>query len=175
MCSIFTEIVPIVDRGSMRFKISRLAIALACRTFSHRKLRSVVVQKCHVDYITNFLEKVYSERIFGYKDFSEAVNASNVLWNPELLSKRILQTPFPYDFTQQLLYTNDVEFRDISDWCCWDKGGTIQLVSLLVRKNALQRNGRGYRKTAAFIAFLKKLLKSKEMQSSNRPSHIEEF
>jgi len=175
LCSIFTERVPIVDRGSMRFKICRLAIALACRTFSHQKLRSVIVRKCHVECIVNFLEKIYSERIFGYKDFSEAVDASSVLLDSELLSKRILQTPFPYDFTQQLLYTNDIEFRDISDWCGWDKGGTAQLVSLLVRKNALQRNGRGYRKTAAFITFLKKLLKSKNMKDCNRPNYVEEF
>ena len=175
LCSIFTERVPIVDRGSMRFKISRLAIALACRTFSHHKLRSVIVKKCHAQYISNFLEKIYSERIFGYRDFSEGVNMSNVLLNPDLLRKKILQTPFPNDFTQQLLYTNDVGFRDISDWCGWDKGNTIQLLSFFVRKNALRRNGQGYRKTAAFITFLKKLLKSKEMKTSNRPDYVEEF
>ncbi len=174
LCSIFTEIIPIIDRGSMRFKISRLAIALACRTFSNEKLHSVKVQKCHVQCITDFLVETYSEKIFGYKDFSEAVNASNKLLTPELLSKRILQTPFPSDFVQQLLYTNDIEFRDINDWCGWDKGSTHQLVSLLVRKNALQRNGHGYRKTSTFINFLKNLLKSKEMQTSDRPDHISE-
>lgn len=176
LCSIFTEIIPIIDRGSMRFKISRLAIALACRTFSNEKLQAVKVRSCHVKCITGFLEKTYSESIFGYKDFSEAVNVSNILLTPDLLTKRILQTPFPHDFVQQLLYTNDIEFRDISDWCGWEKGSTGQMLSLLVRKNALQRNGRGYRKTARFIEFLKELLKSEKMEISNRPDFIgEEF
>lgn len=176
LCSIFTEIIPIVDRGSMRFKICRLAIALACRTFSNEKLHSIKVRSCHVKYMTAFLEKIYSESIFGYKDFSEAVHTSNILLTPDLLGRRILQTPFPYDFVQQMLYTNDIDFRDISDWCGWEKGETSQLLSLFVRKNALQRNGRGYRKTARFIEFLKTLLKSKEMEISNRPDFIgEEF
>lgn len=176
LCSVFTEMIPIVDRGSMRFKISRLAIALACRTFSNEKLQFVKVRSCHVKYVTKFLEKTYSESIFGYKDFSEAVNTSNVLLTPDLLAKRILQTPFPSDFVQQMLYTNDIDFRDICDWCGWEKGETSQLLSLFVRKNALHRNGRGYRKTARFIEFLKLLLKSKEMETCNRPDYIaEEF
>jgi len=87
-----------------------------------------------------------------------------------------MQTPFPKDFVKQLLYTNDIEFRDVSDWCGWDKGNTAQLISLFVRKNAFQRDGRGYRKTARFIEFLKELLNSKEMEMGDRPDYMtEEF
>ena len=175
LCSIFTEMIPIVDRGSMRYKISRLAIALACRTFSHDELQNVKVKYCHVEYITKYLEKTYSDKIFGYRDFSNAIDSRNELLSTDLLSKRILQTPFPHDFVQQLLYTNEIDFRDISDWCGWEKGSTAQLLSLLVRKNALQRDGRSYRKTPKFIEFLKKLLKSEDMKLMERPEFIEEF
>ena len=174
LCSMFTERIPIVDRGSMRFKISRLAISLACRTFSNEKASLIKVQSCHVRYMTAFLEKIYSESVFGYKDFSEAVSTSNVLLAPELLTKRILQTPFPRDFVQQILHTNEIDFRDVCDWCGWEKGETTQLLSLFVRKNALQRNGRGYRKTSRFIEFLKLLLRSKEMEICDRPNFVSE-
>jgi len=176
LCTMFTEIIPIVDRGSMRFKLCRLAIALACRTFStsDSDLHTVIVRKCHVEYITKYLERTYSESIFGYRDFSKATSATNKLLNPELLSQRILQSPFPEDFVQQLLYTNLIEFRDICDWCGWDKGPTAQLLSLLVRKNALQRDGRGYRKTPKFIEFLKELLVSDEMKLNARPDYVNE-
>ena len=174
LCSIFTELVPIIDRGSMRFKLCRLALALACRTFSNKGLHTVEVKECHVQYISNFLERVYSHRIFGYKDFSEAVNANNVLLTPSLLAKRILQTPFPHDFVKQLLYNNEIEFRDVCDWCGWDKGSTAQLISLFVRKNAFQRSGRGYRKTAKFIEFLKELAVSKDMELCDRPEYVSE-
>jgi len=124
--------------------------------------------------MTAFLEKIYSESVFGYKDFSEAVSTSNVLLAPELLTKRILQTPFPRDFVQQILHTNEIDFRDVCDWCGWEKGKTTQLLSLFVRKNALQRNGRGYRKTSRFIEFLKLLLRSKEMEICDRPNFVSE-
>ena len=174
LCSVFTEKIPLVDRGSMRFKICRLAIALACRTFSNDELQNVLVRDCHVQYITNFLERIYSDSIFGYKDYSDAISLNNRLLNPDILKSRILQSPFPYDFVQQMLYTNEMDFRDISDWLGWDKAPTAQLLSLFVRKNALQRAGHGYRKTPKFISFLKELLVSKEMQDNKRPDFINE-
>ena len=133
-----------------------------------------IVRRCHVEYITKYLEKTYSESIFGYRDFSKAISATNKLLNPKLLSQRILQSPFPEDFVQQLLYTNLIEFRDLCDWNGWDKGPTAQLLSLFVRKNALQRDGRGYRKTPKFIEFLKALLVSEEMKLNVRPDYVNE-
>jgi hypothetical protein len=176
MCNSYTELIPIVDRGSMRFKIARLAIALACRTFSHRDQACVVVQPCHVEYIVKLLHSIYSDKIFGYKDFSEAINVHNSMSSPDIVSNRILQTPFPHDFVKQMLYTNEIELRDICDWCGWEKGEAVQLMSLLVRKHALVRDGRSYRKTASFIEFLKDLSSSEKMKTFDRPDHIaEEF
>lgn len=174
LCSIFTELIPIVDRGSMRFKIARLSIALATRLFSHKNFDTIEVRKCHVEYITKFLEYTYSEGIFGYKDFSDAINIKNTLLDIEILKKRILQAPFPHDFVKQILFTNDIELRDICDWCGWDRGPSTQMLSLLVRKHALQRDGRGYRKTPKFIEFLKELIVSDELKNSARPEYMEE-
>jgi len=176
LCSIFTEAIPIVDRGSMRFKLLRLATSLACRTFSTNDFETLIVHEAHVKYISNFLEKTYSDTIFGYKDFSAALNMSNTLLDAEILGKRILQTPFPVDFVKQMLYTNQIELRDICDWCGWEKSAATQLLSLLVRKHALQRDGRAYRKSPKFIEFLKNLLTSDEMKMCDRPDFIaEEF
>jgi len=178
LCAIFDETIPIIDRGSMRFKLARLAISLACRTFSCKDPFTVLIKDCHVKYISNFLENTYTDAVFGYKDFSDSIATNNNLLSPEIISKRILQTPFPADFIKQVLYTNDIEMRDICDWCGWDKGDAIQMLSLLVRKHALQREGNGYRKTPKFIELLKKLMTSKQLQAGGRPDYIpdnEEF
>lgn len=174
LCAKFTESMPIVDRGSMRFKLARLSIALACRTFSNDDV-SVLVRDCHVKYISKYLEDVYDDPIFGYRDFSDAVAVNETLLSVDLLKKAILQTPFPSDIIKQLLYTNDIELRDICDWCGWDRNESMQLLSMLVRKHALLRDGFGYRKTPAFIELLKELLASAELRSNDRPSYVEEF
>lgn len=174
LCNMFSEVIPIVDRGSMRFKLARLSIALACRTFSTDDGINLLVKPCHVEYVSRFLEKEYSSKIFGYKDFSDAIKINDTLLSPDVLSRKILQTPFPKDFIQQLLYTNEIELRDICDWCGWDKTNGLQLLSLLVRKHALTRDGRGYRKTTKFIEFLKELMSSDELKSAARPDYVVE-
>lgn len=174
MSNKYSEIVPIVDRGSMRYKLARLAIALACRTYSNHNLTTVRVRECHVQFIVNFLQRTYSDSLFGYLDFSEAVKARETLQGTDLLKTRLLQTPFPRDIVKELLYTDDIQLRDICDWTGWERGDALQLLSLLVRKHALVRDNRGYRKTAKFIEFLKALSASDEMQAYDRPGHIEE-
>ena len=56
LCSIFTESIPLVDRGSMRLKLARLSASLACRTFScDDTLENVIIRECHVEYISKLL------------------------------------------------------------------------------------------------------------------------
>jgi hypothetical protein len=176
LCSIFTELVPIVDRGSVRYKIARMATSLACRTFSHMDgdLQAVHVRACHVMYITALMERMYSTSVFGYRDFSDAIMASEHLLEPDQIKVKILQTPFPADFVEQILSANEIELRDLCDWCGWDKGDGIQLLSFLVRKHALRRDGRNYRKAPPFIELLKSMRGSKQLKAMSRPDFIGE-
>jgi len=173
LCTIFSEVLPLVDRGSMRFKIARLSSALACRTYSCEG-EKVLIRKCHVQYIEQFLQRIYSSETFGYLDYSNALKSAEVLKDPNLIKLQLLQTPFPKDLLEQLLHTDRIEFRDIGDWCGWDKGETLQFISLLVRKHAFQRVSRHYRKTPAFIHLLKNLLESDDLKKFDRPMHIKE-
>jgi len=176
LCNIFTEQIPLVDRGSMRFKLARLATSLACRLFSCGKSNPnvVVVRAVHVAYVSRLLERLYSSSVFGYADFSNAIKSTNVLLNPADIRSRVLQVPFPADFLEQVLHTNEIELRDICDWCGWDKSDALQLLSFLVRKHALVRDGRAYRKSPPFIELLKQLKTSPELKAANRPDFIQE-
>jgi len=177
LCSRYTEQVPLVDRGSMRYKLARLAAGLACRTFScsRKDPQVAIVRECHVDYIVQYLDRIYSDAVFGYKDFSDAINCANNLLDPRGLSRRIMETPFPRDFIEAMLHTNDITLRDLQDWCGWERPEAMALMSLLVRKHALVREGYAYRKTPPFINLLKDLLESDELKKFDRPEYIEEF
>jgi len=175
LCNEFTEVIPIVDRGSMRYKLSRLSIALACRTFSHSgECETVLVRRCHVEYIAEFLLKTYSDPIFGYSDFSKALTIHETLTNPELVKAGILKSPFPMDLIKQMLYTNEIMLLDIRDWSGLEAGEATSFLQLLVRKHALVRDQRYYRKTSQFIVFLKKLLTDSKILEFERPEHIKE-
>jgi len=167
----YSDVVPLVDRGSMRLKLARLATALACRTFSTDDMVNVVVRKCHVDYVVSYLERLYDDNSFGYKDFSDAYEATRRMVDPDAVRKAITVTPFPNDFIDAMLYTTRIELRDIQDWCGWERGEATELLSIFVRKHALIRQGRAYLKTPEFIALLKELAGT----LPDRPSHIPEM
>lgn len=171
LCSKYTETIPIVDKGSMRYKLARLSAALAARTFSTSSdYQTIVVRPCHVEYIERLLDQVYSSKAFGYRDFTAAVKSTNTLVNEDLIIKHINDSPFPSDLIKHILHTNKIELQDIQDWCAWDRQSAQGMLSLFVRKHALVREGRSYRKTSPFITLLKDL-EGKEVQ---RPDFIEE-
>lgn len=169
LCDSFDESIPLVDRGSMRLKLARLAVGLAVRTGSIED-DSIIVRDCHAEYIHAFIKRIYSNEEFGYDDYSEMTKRSNSLLNEEYLVKRLESLPFPKDFIESMLATHEIELRDISDWCGWDRPEAIDLVSFLVRKHALIRHRYCYLKTPGFIKLLKRVRKTVK----DRPEHIEE-
>jgi hypothetical protein len=157
----------------MRYKIARLAAALAARTFSTGdNLEVLAVRRCHVDYIVRFLERIYGSPTFGYKDFTEAIRMTQQLVDEKVIRKQVNETPFPRDFARQLLHTDKIDMQDICDWCAWDRVEAQVMLSFLVRKHALMRSGRSYRKTAPFIELLKDLLEGDGL--IDRPDFIPE-
>ena len=175
LCEQFSEDVPIIDRGSMRYKLARLAAALAARLFScSDDCQQLIVKPEHIDYVAQFIEKQYSTPEFGYKDYSSALKLAESILDPDEINKRVLSTPFPKDFIDAILYQQDIEARDIADWCSWDKDTAISMLAFLVRKHALTREKTGYRKTAAFISLLKQVQASDILKKVDRPSYLKE-
>lgn len=171
LCNEFTDAIPLVDRGSTRLKLARLSASLAARTFSCDESRTkIVVRPCHVDYMYEFIKRIYGSPTMGYKDFTAACNIAVTLLDPEVIKKQVASLPYPRDFIKSILHTNNIEQQDVQDWCGWDRTEAAQLVSFLVRKHALIRHGRYYHKTPLFIQLLKELLEDKSLK--DRPAFI---
>lgn len=175
LSSKYVDAVPIVDRGSMRFKLARLASALAVRTASFGdEPTQLRVRSCHVEFIARLLDRIYSQTDVGYAAFSEAYKSTRKLNHPKEIRKKILITPYPEDFIEQLLHTDAIELRDICDWTGWERIDATELLSFLVRKHALVRDGRSYRKNPDFIELIRDLAKSEDLKRVSRPSFIKE-
>lgn len=68
---LFVEDPPLIQRANVRFKVARIAVALAARTFSTDLTHElVVVNKIHVRGAKEVLVSLYSEPGFGYRDIS---------------------------------------------------------------------------------------------------------
>lgn len=158
LCSKFTDKIPLIDRGSTRHKLARLSAALAARLFSCSEDRlNLVVKPYHVVYVSKFIDQLYSEKCFGYLEFSKAQTMISKLSNPMEIRKFISSTKHPLDLVENLIYTEEIELNDICDWCETDRDGAQKILSFFVRKHALYRFKRCYMKTADFIELLKSL------------------
>lgn len=171
LSEMFTAAIPLVDRGSMRLKLARLSASLAARLFScSDDYQSLVVHWPHVQYVVDFIKRIYSSNVFGYLDYTKAINLSQSLLNPEELRQRISCVPYPSDLIKQLIGKVSIDVQDICDWCGWERLEAQELLSLFVRKHAMARDGRGYRKTSAFITILKEMLETGGFR--DRPPHL---
>jgi hypothetical protein len=160
LCERFTDAVPIVDRGSMRFKLARLSAALAGRTFSavEDDPQTMLVRRVHVDWTADWLDRMYSAPSYGYLDYTRAVRVNSEIADPDTLRTVLVNLPFPRDFAESALRTARIDPQDLMDWCAWDRREALELLSLLVRRHALTRDRQGYRKTEPFVALLKEML-----------------
>lgn len=171
ICARFTERIPIVDKGSMKYKLGRLAAAVACRTFSTDDGETLVVRRCHVDFIERYLTRIYSTAVFGYDRYTDAITARESLKNPEKLRKVLLALPHRESFIPACLAAQTIDAQDVSDWTGYDMGEAKGLMSVLVRSNALVREQKQYRKTPKFIVLLKQI---EAEGPSEVPSHMKE-
>lgn len=171
----FTYDIPLIDRGSARLKIARLSAALAARTFSHEDDDATIlrVRECHVRYVGQMLDRVYSSPASGYLDLTAAVSINEVVVDPEMIKRRIADLPFPRDFVRQILNATRIDQQDLQDWNAWERPESADLLAFLVRKHALVRENRAYRKTPPFIVMLKGLL-SDAGSLPDKPSYIKE-
>lgn len=153
MCERFSDAIPIVDRGSMRFKIARLSTALAARIFSARG-NDLLVGRVHVQFVSRFLERHYESRSCGYAEFSDYMRSRANVKDGKQVSAELAAVPFARELRDQLINTTEIELQDIMDWTGWDRNEALPFVSSLVRNQCLIRFGRGYRKTPQFIELL---------------------
>lgn len=159
LCGKFTDALPLLDKGTTHLKLARLSAALAARLFSHDAGDSsiLVVKTDHVKYVAKWLEKIYSDPVFGYEDFTKAVRFTSTVSDPEVVEKTILSTKFPSDFVTHLLHGDQINLTDIADWCDVDRDEAQKVLSTLVRKHALYRQRKWYVKSSEFIDLLKRM------------------
>jgi hypothetical protein len=167
MCEQYTESIPIVDRGSMRFKLARLACALAARLFSTDDGERLLVKNVHADYIASWLESIYDD----YRRYSQSVIKSSVIKSPDLVLEAVNKTAFPNDLVDNILHNDFFDKQDIQDWSGMDNQRSNSFVSVLVRKRALVRYKRGYRKSPAFIELMREWLNDGKIVEI--PDHVD--
>jgi len=158
LSSVFSSKIPLIQGEDVRFKLARLACAIAARLFSTNDSIHLIVKQQHVEVAYNFLHRIYSKRSCGYAQFSDIEKERNILRNPEAV-KEVLEATGPLlpDLVDGLLEHQQLTARDISDYAGIDIFQARGIVSDLVRHRALIKSYGYYVKKPAFKWFLRKM------------------
>lgn len=150
--------IPLVEPADHRFKIARLATALAIRLFStDETMRKLVVTEAHVHFIGEYLDTIYQKNCCGYDQWSMIELQARSLRDEEKVRAAILEhTNWPAA-SQALLQLAEVTNADLEDLFGIEKDRARALMAVLAQNQCLRRIKQARYKTPAFIRLLKRL------------------
>lgn len=139
----YVESPPLIQGASVRFKIARIATAIAMRTFSTDKTgEKVLVGKRHAKAAAELLRIVYKESTFGYNEHSKRVKEREQLAdkNRDDLKKWLYTSP---DLTRFLQGGSAAAFRrsDMEDFMNVDRGEASAIINRLSKMGMVRREG----------------------------------
>ncbi len=156
MGEMYSSACPIVEPSDQRWKLLRLATGLAARTFSTDDGVTLVVRPCHVKAVEDYLNRIYSQRSLGYKDFSASQLGESILMNTEAVKTIMKDQAHAADLVKGLIEAEQIRIEDIINLTENTVEAANTLLGHLTRAGCLKRTRRGgYRKTAGFIELLK--------------------
>jgi len=165
MGEMYSASCPIVEPSDQRLKILRLAAGLACRTYSSDSEGNVIVRRCHVEVIEEYLNRIYSSKALGYKDYSAAQKNELSLNEPEKVEAYLKELANCSNTVEGLIEADLIKTEDIINLTECTVETANNALGFLMRLGCIKRTKRGgYRKTPAFIELLKK------MQASDLPN-----
>jgi hypothetical protein len=155
----YSSKIPIVEAADQRLKIARLSIAAAGCMFSTEDGETLIVKEEHVEFVVNYMYRVYDAKNLDYAGFSSSNKTFTKLDDAtmEELRSEFVCVPIEdlnsvCDLLYSMAYFNRNELQDATGTSIEDSG---KFMSFLLKKRLLERTQRGYRKTPIGIALLK--------------------
>ncbi len=161
----FHPSIPLVQSSEQRIKLARMAAALAIMLYSTDDKGNVLVKPIHVEYVHNFLMKIYGYPL-NYDKYSKKQYEKDTLKGQEYLI-----TIIDEDKKEQFMEWDKLKQADLFDIFSdvRDREKVREIIGNLLKCKALRRVGTSYYvKTKPFIAFLN-TVKFRSSNISNKP------
>jgi 5S rRNA maturation endonuclease (ribonuclease M5) len=161
----YSSRVPIVEAADQRLKIARLSIACACTLFSTDDGNNVIVEKEHVEFVVNFMHKVYGARSFGYDKLSEIDKLNNDSSEESLARLRkayLLLMLADHNEMAEILYQLPYFSRStLEDYTGLHREDLRLLLKFLTNYNMVEKFHGDYRRLPMGTDFLESLINNK--------------
>tara|TARA_R110000751_G_scaffold300963_1_gene413046 strand:- start:28207 stop:31050 length:2844 start_codon:yes stop_codon:yes gene_type:complete len=165
MAETYSATIPLIQGENARFKIAKMAAAIACRCFSTEDGVFLKVTEQHAKLAVSLIEHFYKKPAMGYKQFSDIELGTRALVSLDDLDgffgtwDAIIKT----QLVDGLLTSEKFGVREMQDWCDVDANVSKKFIGVLVRCRAVkQLYGGLYVKKPSFIKYLKIIKKGIE-------------
>lgn len=120
-------------------KIARMSASLACMLCSTLDYKNVIVTKDHVDYIVNFLKRIYDNSIFRLREFANEEKSYNVIVDADT---KELEKIYPKNvtFIDFLANTSKVNRNELMTVSGLGKDDFSKIFNLLVSRRFIKLN-----------------------------------
>lgn len=153
----FSSRIPLIQGEDIRFKLARLAVAVAARTYSSPDGKRLIVNSLHMETAYNFLVTIYTKPSCGYAQLSEVERSrSGLSYGNDIKNLFKLKQKELTVFINGLLEHRAISTQDLCDMADLDIYEAKSIFSRLVMWQALIKQGSVYVKHKAFTAFLRK-------------------
>lgn len=139
----YVDTVPIIDRGTVRLKLARIAASIACRTYSTEDGENVLIQERHVLCAYNFLKRIYDGDALGYKRYSERHKATAHM-SPEKAAKvikAISVQPYAETVADYLCTRTFINEKELTMLGCMTPDDCKSLLGVLLRNSGIEYKG----------------------------------
>jgi len=161
MGRMYSSKVPVVEAADQRLKLARLSVAAACCVFSTSDGEDVIVKKEHVDFVVNFMHRVYSSKSLGYDKLSELDKVQSDSSNgkmEELVNKFLLLPLTDHNEMVDILYGLPYFSRnDLEDYTGLPRDDMKSLLKFLTNNYLVERTKGAYRRFPLGTEFLEHL------------------
>lgn len=156
---IYSTSIPLIQGENVRFKLAKIAAAVAGRCFSTTDGVLLRVTEEHVRTAVSIITHFYSKPSMGYLQYSELEKGASKLTDRKELDKFFKQWP-PHItklLVDGLLSVEKFSINDIRDWLNVPGEIARKFAGLFVRCHAVQQSlGGFYTKKPSFIRYLKR-------------------
>lgn len=148
----YDQTIPLVIPNSQRIKLAKMAAAAACISFNYVD-QKILVDKNHVNFVSNYLNNIYDKPICAYDEYSRLEKMRKNLRDEKEI-KKIIKNDIK--IIEQLLDVEKMNQTDLMEiFELDDRSETRKVINTLIKGKALKRISSGYEKTRAFSDFLR--------------------
>lgn len=151
--------IPLLEPSDTRIKLARLSAALAGRLYSTLDGINLLVLPEHVEWIVEYLHRIYTKPSMGYDLFSQGRHSENNI-KSESAVLRIVEG-FNTEFLKRFLEIENIQTSDM-EILLGDREKAKKFLTELWLANAVKKKYSAYKHTSAFIVLLKDLIARRE-------------